>query len=497
MMNSILKKLPVTGGALLIILISQQAQAIPAFARKYNTNCVLCHTNEPRLSAFGQQFKENGYQMPGSSDGGTTAKHTFDAQQGPVTIDDISKIMAIRVRGDVQGASFKEETVAMKAIGVGEQVDVEIPKIVNFYFGGTAKADLSYFLEAEYNTQEGSEAAVRFERGFLQFSNIGKKQSALNLQVGKFDPSGLFAFPTHRQQINPIGPKAESDRFPPAINRLPLLPLAFASKMFGLTKGPGLSGSEGYAILPVEPLLYNAPSQTGIALHGRPGGFGSHFMYQVGMATNDKVNINGDRENRYDAYVMGRFDWMTSKGGSMQVSAFYYAAPDAAIQTLNMGGTVVYADNATDITRWGIGARGQWQKLDIYATYIVDEIDAPTWGNSGNAAAANSVWETEASGFSVEADWRVSKRWMFGTRYDWMAPGGLKQLPAGSNLPLNIDASFIAPILKYYPHPNIGLYARAHINLESDQKNPIGGGVDEHPLTNLRSMTTVGVDMAF
>ncbi|HHS82539.1 MAG TPA: hypothetical protein ENJ68_03370, partial [Devosia sp.] len=278
--------------ALVVTFLVQigDANAIPAFARKYQANCALCHTSEPRLTVFGQQFKENGYQMPGSADGGETAKDILEGAQGPVSVDKISNIMAIRIRADVQRASFKEVTEEMKNQNVREQWDVDVPRIVNLFFGGTATKNLSYFMETEFNTQEGGEPAVRFERTFLIFSNLGGKQGVANLKIGKFDPSGLFSFPTHRQQINPVGPVAEGNVFPPEINRVPLLPLAFASKMFGLTKGPSYEGNEDYALLPVQPYLYNAPVQTSVSLYGRPMGFGSPFMYQIGMAVNDKVS---------------------------------------------------------------------------------------------------------------------------------------------------------------------------------------------------------------
>jgi len=470
------------------------ANAVPAFARKYQANCALCHTSEPRLTVFGQQFKENGYQMPGSSDGGDTAKTVLEGAQGPVTIDNISNIMSMRIRADVQRASFEQVTNEMKAENVREQWDIDVPRIVNLFFGGTATKNLSYFLETEFNTQEGGEPAVKFERAFLIFSNLGGKQSVANVKVGAFDPSGLFSFPTHRQQINPVGPAADTRTFPPTLNRIPLLPLAFASKMFGLTKGLSYEGEDNYAILPVEPFLYNAPVQTSVSIYGRPLGFGSGFMYQLGVAINDKVSTSAqDKANRYDTYVMGRYDWTMLGGKAFQASAFYYNAPDAAISTLNMGGTIVYARNSTDINRYGVGARGQWGRWDIYGAYIIDEIDKPIF----TGMAANSQWEETGKGASLEADWRMNNHWMLGLRYDWMTPGGLKQLPMGSTEQLNINASFLAPIVKYYPRPNIGLYARAHFNLESSAKTPIGGGTAEHPLTNLKSLVSLGMDMAF
>jgi len=472
------------------------AKAVPAFARKYQANCALCHSNVPRLAPFGQQFKENGYQMPGSADGGTQAKQVLDGEQGPVTLDSISSILAVRIRGDIQRPSFKQENTAMKTDGVRNQVSVDVPKIVNLFVAGTARENLSYFFEGEYNAQDDI-PALKFERAFLIFDNLGK-QSMANIQVGKFDPSGLYAFPTHRQQLNPIGPKANTAAFPPTINSIPLLPLAFSSKMFGLTKGSSYVGTNGFAILPFEPYLYNAPAQTGISIHGRPGGGDSGFLYQVGMAVNDKATTDGFKENRYDGYVMARYDFSAGDVTS-QISAFYYKAPKAAISTLNMAGTVIYADQATDIDRRGIGARAQWGAWDVYGTYITDSISAPTWVNVGGMMATNaakSAWETNGAGFSTEADWRMAAKWMLGLRYDWMTPGGLKTLPGGS-LPLNVKASFLSPIMKYYPNPNIGLYVRAHYNLESSKKNPIGGGVDEHPATNLQNTLTTGVDMAF
>src|SRR5512135_325317 len=41
------------------------ARAIPAFARKYGTSCLTCHTAYPKLTPFGEAFRRNGYRFPG------------------------------------------------------------------------------------------------------------------------------------------------------------------------------------------------------------------------------------------------------------------------------------------------------------------------------------------------------------------------------------------------------------------------------------------------
>jgi hypothetical protein len=51
--------------ALAIVFTSGRASAIPAFARKYKTSCVTCHTIFPKLTPFGEQFRRNGYRFPG------------------------------------------------------------------------------------------------------------------------------------------------------------------------------------------------------------------------------------------------------------------------------------------------------------------------------------------------------------------------------------------------------------------------------------------------
>ncbi len=50
-----------------VILLSwlREAEAIPAFPRKYGFECTMCHSNFPRLNDFGVRFRQNGYQVPG------------------------------------------------------------------------------------------------------------------------------------------------------------------------------------------------------------------------------------------------------------------------------------------------------------------------------------------------------------------------------------------------------------------------------------------------
>ena len=53
----------VVAAAVLAVLLPGKANAIPAFARKYNVACSTCHEAWPKLNDFGELFRDNGYQM--------------------------------------------------------------------------------------------------------------------------------------------------------------------------------------------------------------------------------------------------------------------------------------------------------------------------------------------------------------------------------------------------------------------------------------------------
>jgi len=354
------------------------AEAVPAFARKYDMTCNACHTRQPRLNTFGQRFLENGYQLPGTEDGGVTLKRLLGGETNGVTLDDVSNYLAVRVRADVQKADFREATEA------SDEIDIVFPNVINLFFAGTVTKNISFFLEGEYATQEGHSAALAFERTFMQFSNLFAHQ-AVNVKIGVFDPSSFYSFPTHRQQLNPIPPDAHSDGFPAEINRIPLLPLAFASKMFGMSRGPGVGGvggptgafnpagkgvmdtysgegEDGLSILPFEPMFYNAPFQTGVSIHGRP--FGPNFLYQVGVVQEETAET--ESSTRWDTYVMLRYDRMAGDYSAFQVSGFYYNSPDSARAALApppLGGDIIFSSNVLDWERYGIGARWQYKFL--------------------------------------------------------------------------------------------------------------------------------------
>ncbi len=223
----------VGGGVLAVTLLSlfvfpDQAQAIPAFARKYNVNCTTCHTAPPILNHYGQRFLENGYQLPGTEDGGIIGKKKL----GDLTLDDVTNYIGFRLVGNaVRNWGFKKENPAGLDGGVVEnKTEFTFPENFVLFAGGTVTKNVGFMVELGHDVEEGG-AAV--ERGFLTFSNLIGPHDLVHLRVGKFDPNTYSSYATVRQQLGDIGESVASTcaAFSPcALNRVGLAPSAFATK---------------------------------------------------------------------------------------------------------------------------------------------------------------------------------------------------------------------------------------------------------------------------
>jgi len=69
--RSVMDGLAPVGAVLFLLsflLVSRSADAVPAFARKYQTSCQTCHIVFPKLNAFGEAFRLRGYRLPGETE---------------------------------------------------------------------------------------------------------------------------------------------------------------------------------------------------------------------------------------------------------------------------------------------------------------------------------------------------------------------------------------------------------------------------------------------
>jgi hypothetical protein len=150
--------------------------AIPAFARNYGFNCMMCHTAYTRLNDYGQRFRDNGYQIPGQEG---KEKTVFD-QPVPVSMR-LAFGHTTYSNENGTASSFNLYGFDLLAAGV-------LHKNISFLLIYTPRVDLPASDYAGPNStdnkpsQQGSLESVS-----LIFSNVIK--DALNIRVGRFEPA--------------------------------------------------------------------------------------------------------------------------------------------------------------------------------------------------------------------------------------------------------------------------------------------------------------------
>jgi hypothetical protein len=154
---------------ILLFLHGNNCNAIPAFARKYQISCQVCHSPAvPRLKAFGDEFSGNGFRMT-----------EFESPRYfiPAGDDKLSLLrelpLAIRMDGFVS-YNFNDEG----------KTDFASPFILKIISGGELSDKLSYYFYFLFN-ETGSIAGA--EDVFLVYHDM--LNSGINITLGQFSVS--------------------------------------------------------------------------------------------------------------------------------------------------------------------------------------------------------------------------------------------------------------------------------------------------------------------
>jgi hypothetical protein len=188
--------------AIVVCLLPGRSSAIPAFARKYRTSCQTCHNGFPKLNAFGEAFRRNGYQFPGGTDpefikedpvslGSEGNKKAFPDAIWPGTIPGSSPI-SLFLNGEVDYNPGSNPANA-DLTGVPRFSFGGLGNSIEAVAAGTLGEDLSFWGHGILN----SDGTTELNRMFLIFSNVIGDNLNFNVKLGVFEP-GLFSFSTHR-----------------------------------------------------------------------------------------------------------------------------------------------------------------------------------------------------------------------------------------------------------------------------------------------------------
>jgi hypothetical protein len=192
--------------AMVVTFFAPRADAIPAFARRYETSCQTCHIAFPRLTPFGEAFRRNGYRFPDGGDATAEKQEPVllgaDAQKdlwphavysGQLPANAPVSIMFegtaamgphIETQMDMSGAA---PTAAPKSTLKFDQLGGS----ARLLSGGTFGPIGSFFASISF----GGESPAEVERAVVIFTPID--QTSLHVKVGRFEPS-LHGVSIHR-----------------------------------------------------------------------------------------------------------------------------------------------------------------------------------------------------------------------------------------------------------------------------------------------------------
>src|SRR5579859_712190 len=261
-------------GSFIYFLFSQtpRTDAIPAFARKYQTSCSTCHNNYPELNDFGEAFKKNGFKFPKDDE-------TF-VKEAPVMLGAKAQKEAFPKAvypGEIPGflpLGFRYSGVAQYnskqplAIGFLPRTDLFVPNTFTIIAAGSMGERLSFWIDNDISAG-GANAAAGLGDGYLKVNDLGHyihlPKDALNVRMGQFELDLPF---TQARSVDLTG--------------------------YDIYSQASIAGSQGTAL---NPFVFGIP-QRGIEIGGYPND--GNFNWSVAVV--DGNNNNPAIRNSKDVY---------------------------------------------------------------------------------------------------------------------------------------------------------------------------------------------------
>jgi hypothetical protein len=169
----------------MMLVSAQEASAIPAWARKYNADCAMCHyAAYPRLNSFGLQYRRMGYRTP----------NEVNKDQD---IANINNYLAGRIRAQLAYDNTK---------GTKERSEFRSPEVSILYMGAISRhwsAYLHGFTENGSNVDfHGHVMGMFGDMDKYLMVRVGEMHMLNQEGIGGFDrPVGITSSPIH---ANPL-----------------------------------------------------------------------------------------------------------------------------------------------------------------------------------------------------------------------------------------------------------------------------------------------------
>ncbi|MDQ2844482.1 MAG: hypothetical protein M3Y72_26235, partial [Acidobacteriota bacterium] len=160
-----------------LLLMPQQAKAVPQFARRYNLKCSACHNIVPVLNEQGYLFKRLGYHLPPPLETGKPPL-TFSEivnKEPPWTITNNAALA-------VTDFSYSAERTTQEGTSPVSTSAFQVAAW-NAYFGGWVP-DTNFFYYAEFDIVAGGQTSPDLNNAYFGYSG-GNARSSWYLAGGR------------------------------------------------------------------------------------------------------------------------------------------------------------------------------------------------------------------------------------------------------------------------------------------------------------------------
>jgi hypothetical protein len=419
------KGIVLTAFAFALLAMCSTSFAIPAFARKYSLPCSACHEAWPKLNSFGQNFKDNGYQLMNDHD-------------SPIYYHPGYWPVALRTTAFWHYESTGNITVDTADGGSKEQ-DIHTSGFdltgIDILAAGTLSKNISFLLVPSIESDTGE---VSFEAANVRFDNI-KDNPWLNVKFGK----------------------AELD-----------LPL---SEKRGMTLSDTGGEYELYHFLPVGDVTATSPAdnQLGVELMGHS--LDDRTRYAISVVSSNGGNLGLPAGRSYDVYGHFSHAFLAQSMGLQRIGAYvYYGMQPTTF--LTSGGEPIPGTGQNNESYYRVGFYGSIYagRFDLTGVYqhASDSkflgIGAPADGTPLPPGTQDPSWNVG----TFEAHYTYNPRAFFLARYELvrMSQQALPDMPSELG---NADVFTIGARLYPFMHSRAGLawhteWSTARTRLTSD-----------------------------
>jgi hypothetical protein len=365
---------------------------IPAFARKYGMPCSACHDSWPRLSPFGQAFKDNGYQLGNDRDAPIYQQPSY----WPVTFRITpnwhrESTNRVAVDGSTPGSTVESKVTTHGFDWSG----------LDFHTAGTLAKNISFYVLPSAD----STGAFHFEAVFARFDNLFGS-SWLNVKVGKFELDNLLS-EKRILTLSDVGGAYQNYHFQPLVT-------------------PGGSGNA----IAAEALYINGIGDNQVGVEWMGHSKDDRTRVSAALVTSNDGQPNFTSSNgaetfptgkSYNGYFAASRAFEAGSLGLERVGAFAYIGETPTYFQFTQGGAGVAGSGIGNKSFYRAGLIGMWfiKKFDATTMYFHGWDSAFLGSNTpGNqplpAGARAPTW----NGALVEPHYTLNPRFIAISRYE-------------------------------------------------------------------------------